>query len=249
MALKKILFLGSKPIGYDCFNYLISVKEELEIDIAGVLTTSRKEFEGEHDLTALAAAHNIPVLTSPDDIPVCDILYSVQYHRILTAEQIAKATQVAVNMHMAPLPEYRGSNQFSFAIIEGKTDFGTTIHIMDPRIDHGDILFQKRFPIPENCWVDDLYKLTRNASLHLFRQTLKHIVTGQYQPLPQQHLISRYGTSLHMRSEINELRHINLEWPDEKIDRHVRATSMPGFEPPYCIIGGQKVYFCKDWKK
>lgn len=249
MRMKKIIFLGSKPIGYECLSYLISQQQTLNIEIAGILTQQRTEFGSRHNLVSLANEHNIPVLNNLTELPECDILYSVQYHEILKAEHIGKAAQVAVNLHMAPLPEYRGSNQFSFAIIEGKTEFGTTIHKIDTRIDHGDILFQKRFPIPANCWVNDLYKLTYNASLHLFRQTLSHIVSGQYQPLPQQRLENKYGTSLHLRSEMKDLKIIDLNWGDEKIDRYVRATSMPGFEPPYCIIGGEKIYFTKEWQK
>ena len=248
MLSQTIIFLGSKPIGYECLSWLINQQTTLNIKIAGVLTQERTEFGTTHSLVQLAAQHNIPIIASPDEMPECDIIYSVQYHQILRAEHIAKAKNMAVNLHMAPLPEYRGSNQFSFAILEDKTEFGTTVHVMDTRIDNGDILFQKRFPIPENCWVDDLYKLTHNASLHLFRQTLGHILSGNYKRLPQQMLVPRYGTSLHMRSEMKALKEIDLKWPPEKINKHIRATSMPGFEPPYCIVGGQKVYFSRTWQ-
>ncbi len=240
-----VIFLGSKPIGYECLAHLIASAPELDLQVIGVLTQTRKEFGGDHDLEALALENNIPVLNSLAELPECDFLYSVQYHEILKHEHINKAKKLAVNLHMAPLPEYRGSNQFSFAIIEGRSEFGTTIHQMDTRIDHGDILFQKRFPIKEDWWVDDLYKATYDASLNLFRQTLKHLVTGNYKPVPQQSLLSKYGTSLHMRSEMTALKKIDLSWPQEKIERHIRATSMPGFEPPYCIVGAEKVYFTK----
>src|SRR6187549_480960 len=110
MPTKKVVFLGSKPIGYECLSYLLSQKEALHIEIAGILTRARKEFGDGHDLTELAAAHNIPVLNSLDDLPECDIIYSVQYHQLLKAEHINKARQIAVNLHMAPLPEYRGAN-------------------------------------------------------------------------------------------------------------------------------------------
>ncbi len=246
MRTKKVIFLGSKPIGYECLAYLISQTKTLGIDISGVLTHVRKEFGDGFDLQALAAENNIPLLNNLEEMPECDIIYSVQYHEILKQEHIDKAGQIAVNLHMAPLPEYRGSNQFSFAIIDGKNEFGTTIHRIDTRIDHGDILFQKRFPIPDGCWVGDLYQLTFNASLNLFKQTLSHIVSGQYQTVPQASLVGKFGSSLHYRNEMATLKVIDLDWDSEKIERHIRATSMPGFEPPYCIIDGEKVYFRKD---
>jgi len=243
MLLKKVVFLGSKPIGYDCFAYMLAMQESLNIQVVGLLTHARKEFGNAHDLNILAEEHHIPTIENEDAIPVCDILYSVQYHRILKADHIQKASQIAVNLHMAPLPEYRGSNQFSYAIIDGKKEFGTTIHEIDTRIDHGGILFQKRFAIPEGCWVNELYQLTYEASNALFRDTLADIVNANYSATPQATLENEYGTSLHFRKEINHLKEIDLGWDKEKIARHIRATYMPGFEPPYCIVDGRKIYF------
>jgi len=246
MQKKKIVFLGSKPIGYDCLAYLVSQKDILNIEIVGLLTHARKEFGNAHDLNILAGEHNIPLINSLEELPVCDILYSVQYHQVLTQQHIDKAQQITINLHMAPLPEYRGANQFSFAIIENKKEFGASIHKIDSKIDHGDILFQKRFPIPGNCWVDDLYKLTYTASLNLFQQTLAHIVNGNYNPVPQELLVPKFGTSLHFRKEMAALKIIDINWDKEKIERHIRATSMPGFEPPYCIINGEKIHFTRS---
>lgn len=240
---KSILFLGSKPIGYQCLEYLLSVQDNLNVAVTGVLTQVRKEFRGSHDLAALAAAHGIPVIRSLEELPACDIIYSVQYHEILKQQHIDKAVQIAVNLHMAPLPEYRGCNQFSFAIIDGKAEFGATLHQIDTRIDHGDILAEKRFPIPEHCWVDELYRLTAEASLVLFKESLDMLVAGQYILIPQHGLVPDRGTSTHYRKDIAALKQIDLAWPADKIDRHIRATYMPGFEPPYAILGSRKIYF------
>ncbi|MFA6150846.1 MAG: formyltransferase family protein [Chitinophagaceae bacterium] len=245
MDKKRVIFLGSKPIGYQCFKILLSAQESNNIEVIGLLTQQRAEFAGESNLRVLAEEYNIPVIKSLSELPECDILYSVQYHEILKAEHIAKAKQIAVNLHMAPLPEYRGSNQFSFAIIDGKEEFGTTIHQMDARIDHGDILFQKRFEIPAKCWVNQLYDLTYNASVRLFQQTLSHIINGNFRAVPQADLISSKGTSIHYRHEIVDLKRIDLDWDAERINRHIRATLMPGFEPPYCEVAKQKIYFTK----
>ncbi|NDC41937.1 MAG: hypothetical protein EBZ77_10360 [Chitinophagia bacterium] len=243
MSVSSVVFMGSKPIGYECLKYLIAQQDSLRIKVTGVLTQARSEFGGEHDLAQLAAQNSIPVYPSPDDIPECDLIYSVQYHLLLNAAQIAIARVIAVNLHMAPLPEYRGSNQFSFAILDGKREFGTTIHQMTTGMDSGAILFQKRFPIAPDVWVNDLYRQTFAASLNLFRQTLAHIIAGKYTLLPQESLVPAYGTTKHYRNEMKAIKQIDLSWDIEKIERHIRATSMPGFEPPFCIIDGKKVLF------
>lgn len=248
MHKKKIVFLGSKPIGYQCFQYLLLQQESLNVEVVGLLTQTRNEFAGNNDLATLAKKFEVPLINSLEEMPECDIIYSVQYHEILKAEHIAKAKQIAVNLHMAPLPEYRGSNQFSFAIMDGKEEFGTTIHQMDPRIDHGDILFQRRFAIPRNCWAFQLYELTVEASYKLFCTTLSHVVSGNFRKVPQADLVASKGTSLHYRHEIVDLKRIDLNWDEAKIKLHIRATTMPGFEPPYCEVNKRKIYFSPSYE-
>ncbi|MEO6833791.1 MAG: formyltransferase family protein [Chitinophagaceae bacterium] len=218
----------------------------MNFSLEALLTQSRIEFQDENNLEQLAKEWNIPVFTSLEEIPECDILYSVQYHQILLQSHIDKAKQIALNLHMAPLPEYRGCNQFSFAIIDNKKEFGTTIHQMDARIDHGDILFEKRFPIPENCWVERLYKTTEAASAALFKESLNDILNGKYFGILQKNLEDVRGSSIHYRDDIQALRRIDLSWPEEKISRHIRATSMPGFEPPFTMIGNDKIYLTRQ---
>lgn len=243
---KSIIFLGSKPIGFRCLEHLLQQQVPLNYRVAGVLTQPRAEFGGGYNLSELASIKDVPVLNNLEELPDCDILYSVQYHCILKQEHIDKAARLAVNLHMAPLPEYRGSNQFSYAILEGRGHFGTTLHKMDARIDHGDILFERRFAIPGNCWVKDLYELTETQSLQMFMETLPDIVAGNYQSTPQQELEATRGTALHFRSDIQSLKQIDLNWDAEKISRHIRATAMPGFEPPYAIVSGRKVFLSPD---
>jgi methionyl-tRNA formyltransferase len=247
MAKRTVLFLGSKPIGYHCFHFLLQQQSVLDIEVIGLLSNNNTRFDANLNLKTLAAEYAVPVFEGPDAMPEADFIYSVQYHQILKAEHIAKARINAFNLHMAPLPEYRGCNQFSFAIIDGKKEFGTTIHRMDTRIDHGDILFEKRFPIPEHCWVETLYELTETASIELFQASLAKLVQGNYTATTQASLEAERGTSLHYRNEINTIKEIDLNWEAEKIARHIRATSMKGFEPPYALLLGEKVYFTRTW--
>src|SRR5690606_37075008 len=140
---------------------------------------------------------------------------------------------------------YRGCNQFTFAILENAAEFGVTIHEMDTRIDHGAIVAESRFPIPENCWVKTLYDLSEDKALQLFQDTLPNIISGNYQLTPQHELEPLRPSQLHFRQEIENIKEIPLNLSAEEIDQRLRATMMPGFEPPYCWIGGQKVYFTK----
>ncbi|EAY31990.1 formyltransferase family protein [Microscilla marina] len=242
--MKKVVFLGSKPIGFFCLKCLIENQTNHNFEIIGVLTNNNKRFGEAYDIPALAQQHNIQVLPSLDELlnlPNVDIIISIQYHQILKKQHIAKAKQIAINLHMAPLPEYRGCNQFSFAIINQDNMFGTTIHQIEEGIDNGAILFEKRFPIPENCYVKTLYDLTYQHSLELFKEHIQSIIQGSYTLTPQYTLLETRKTETHYRKEINDIKKIDWEWDKETIERYFRATAMPGFDPPYTIIGGKKV--------
>lgn len=240
--MKTIVYLGTKQIGFTCLQYVLQTSSQLDTKVIAVGTKSNKQ-GANNDIEQLCADNNIRLIDNPDELPDCDILISVQYHRILKPRHIAKAKQIAVNLHMAPLPEYRGCNQFSFAILDEAKVFGTTLHRLEEGIDNGAILFETRFAVPNNCWAQELYQLTLKASEELFTTHLPDIISGNYSPIVQEQLIPVRGTSHHYRQEIEHIKQIDLNWNAEKIARHIRATYFPPFEPPYTLIDGVKVYF------
>jgi len=242
--MKTVVFLGSKNIGYECLKHLYNNQNNLDVELIGVLTNIRGGKVIEY-----CRAKSIMVIDSLDEflkINSCDIALSVQYHKILKKQHIQKVKEIIINLHMAPLPEYRGCNQFSFAIINGDKEFGTTIHRLEEGIDSGAIMFEKRFPIPDDCWVEELYQITLDKSIELFKESLPQLISGHYELKPQKSFFEKRTTSLHYRKEIEKIKKVDLNWSKDRIERHIRATYMPGFEPPYTIINNQKVYFGKE---
>jgi len=248
---KRVLFLGSKKVGYHAFQFLIENKDSMNIDIVGLLTTTGSVLAKDHDLTSLANTAGITVYDSQDSIIgiEVDFLISVQYHLILNKQQIDVAKEIAINLHLAPLPEYRGCNQFSFAIIDDVKEYGTTIHQMEIGIDSGPIIFEDRFEMPANCTVKELYELTLEKSISLFQNSIEDLFNGRYTTTPQSSYAGKRSSGFHTRQEIHDIRKLDLSWEPEKILRYVRATNMPGFEPPYVDINGQKIFLCLDWIK
>jgi methionyl-tRNA formyltransferase len=242
---KNIIFLGGKQIGIDCLEHIIQLHKEGVLHLQGVLSNSRIIKNNTKSVESIAVENNIPIFPNLESLPETDIIYSVQYNEILNQKHINKA-KLALNLHMAPLPEYRGCNQFSFAIIDEATEFGATIHAINTKIDNGDIAFEKRFPIPSNCWVEELLQHTTDVSLELFKETILDILNNNITFVPQILLIEKRGTQLHFRNEIEDLKKIDIHWEKEKINKYVRATFMPGFEPPYYLEGNEKKYFTKE---
>lgn len=236
--IKNVVMLCSKKIGLECLKILFLKQQSMSFNIVGVLTNERgEEIIDFCNANNLRIIHNLEEYRSIRDI---DIAISVQYHKILKQKDIDVASELTVNLHMAPVPEYRGCNQFSFAIINDEKYFGTTLHMIDTGVDSGDILFERRFPIPNNIDVETLYNKTFEESITLFDDNLQKIISGDYSPKTQEVKINR-KQYFYKRKDIENIKKIDLSWSKEKISRYFRATSMPGFDPPYTILNGNKI--------
>lgn len=248
--MKKVVFMGGKEIGYHCLRYLLEKQKELDAEVVAAFASGRMLFGGVQDIEGLCRENSVPYLPSLDDylgLVEVDVLISVQYHQILKRKHIRKARQIAVNLHMAPLPEYRGCNQFSFAILDGAKEFGTTIHRLEEGVDNGAILFEDRFPIPPESFVKDLYEMTYEASFRLFKNHLKDVLDGNYNPVSQEAYLGKRSTSYHLRKEIETIKQIDADWDAERKKRYFRATYFPPIGTPYMIMGGEKKELDFEW--
>lgn len=251
-SMKTIYFLGSKTVGSAALTYLTTHANELGVKVIGVLSNARSLTGHEKTVVDIAQAHSIPVLSELDMLltaPAADYILSVQYHEILKSAHIAKAKTLAVNLHMAPVPEYRGCNQFSFAVLNGDTTFGTTLHTLSVGIDSGDVIFEDRFDISQNITAKELHAQTEQKSIALFTNKIAHILSGNYQATSQKELAKTRKQGFHLRNEINTIKQIDLNWPDTKIDAHFRATFFPPFPGPFVEINGVKHYLSQNWRQ
>jgi len=221
-------------------------KKAGQFSIEALFTDLTRNKDANLKLLEFAKERDINIYENINDIlslPEFDYIVSIQYNKILKAKHINHARKLAFNLHMAPLPEYRGCNQFSFAIVDGIKEFGTTLHKIDEGIDNGDIIAENRFNIPENCFVKELYEITYKKSIELFENNILEILNDNYALISQKSLVQTRGTKTIYRKDIETLKEINLEWEKNKIERHIRATLMPGFEPPFFKIDNKKIYF------
>jgi methionyl-tRNA formyltransferase len=63
----------------------------------------------------------------------------------------------AVNTHWSLLPAHRGPHPSTSVLLAGETETGVTFHVVDERIDAGDILDQVAFPVGPDDTATSLY--------------------------------------------------------------------------------------------
>lgn len=78
---------------------------------------------------------------NPDLIVVCGYKYIIP-GKIFNIPKFR-----TINIHPSYLPSYRGQHVVNWAIVNGESETGVTIHFIDEGIDTGDIIVQKKIPI------------------------------------------------------------------------------------------------------
>ncbi len=86
-----------------------------------------------------------------------DLFIAAGYMFLLKPSLLSIARMVAVNFHASLLPAYRGKHPVFWALRNGEREAGLTAHVMDPRFDTGDILYQVRVRTRKRDTVSTLY--------------------------------------------------------------------------------------------
>lgn len=89
-----------------------------------------------------------------------------------------------LNVHLAPLPRYRGRHPLHWALINGETEFGLTIHRMSPEIDAGDILWQQTVGVRPGTSVAELRAQLMRELATGFGTFVRQYQAGAVEPRP-----------------------------------------------------------------
>lgn len=108
---------------------------------------------------------------NPDLIVVCGYKY------IIPSEIFNIPKYRTINIHPSYLPNYRGQHVVNWAIVNGETETGITIHFIDEGIDTGDIIVQKKVPILFEDSASTLHDRIYHEAYDLLKQIFERITS------------------------------------------------------------------------
>jgi methionyl-tRNA formyltransferase len=114
-----------------------------------------------------------------------DHLFSVVNFRLLKPDLFHTARGLAINYHDGPLPRYAGSNATAWALHNGEREHGITWHVIEERVDSGDILKQVMFRVVPGETQGSLDLKCYLAAMRAFRELLHELKAGTYTRTPQ----------------------------------------------------------------
>ena len=198
----RILVFGYGEVGYRCLEILLNRGE----NVVGVFTHEDDLSENQwfRSISELAKRRSVPVwkIESLRDEAALetvrrltpDLIFSFYYRNMIPGEILALARLGAFNMHGSLLPKYRGRAPVNWAVLNGETETGATLHYMVERADAGDIVDQERVEIgAEETAPEVMAKVTEAACVVLERR-LDELKAGCAPRTPQNHaLATKFG--------------------------------------------------------
>ncbi len=105
----------------------------------------------------------------------CQLFIVAAYAKIISKEILEIPSLGTIGVHPSLLPKHRGPTPIQTAILNGNEKTGTTLFLMDEKIDHGPILAASHLPITTNDDYKTLMRKLAELSANLLIETLPNI--------------------------------------------------------------------------
>ena len=231
----KLIFMGTNAFAVPSLERLVADG----MDIASVVTQPDRPSGRGKRLTppavkVAALAHGLRVI-QPEKVRrratveqlkalQPDAIVVVSFGQLLPKAVLEIPQCGCLNVHPSLLPKYRGAAPIQWALINGETETGITIMLLDEGEDTGDIVLQSRVPILDE---DDAITLTErlaNFAPELLMTALAKASGGPPPHRPQNHAEATHAPRL-----TTEMGRIDWTQPAAHIRNLVRGTRLwPG---------------------
>jgi len=231
---KRVVFMGGKKIGKRCLDIL---RRHPGVELVKIIQNPNEIPWLRIPAMPRNINHFHEVMLIRQEKP--DLIICVYYDQILKRPLLDIPPMGCINLHLALAEEYRGCYPTTWAIINGETETGVTLHYMDEGIDTGPIISQAKVPIYEWDTGKDLYERCTRAGVALFESELQSILDGTNDRRPQS---STRRTLSYRRifpsHEVTDMYHHGKNY--------IRALYFPPWPKPYVDIGGRKFYLVEE---
>jgi len=193
----RVVFMGTPEVSVPALRVLIDSAHE----VAAVVTQPDKPRGRGRDVSAspvklLAEERGIPVLQpgSPKDDGFTDALSVfepqalavVAYGHILPRAVLAIAP--AMNAHFSLLPRYRGAAPVQRALMDGVTETGVSVFMLEPTVDTGPVVAVERVEVAPDETAGELLERLAPIGAQLLVRALDDLERGTLEAIPQSDL-------------------------------------------------------------
>ena len=224
----KVVFFGTGPVSYSTLEDIYQ-----DIEIEAVVTKSSNVQSRKQDnknVEEWAKGHKIPVLIADNKDDLSRVYKKnkfsstvglvVDFGIIIPDDVINAFKKGIINSHFSLLPEWRGADPITFAILSGQKQTGVSIMQIVNRLDEGDLLATQKYDIPPKITISDLTQDLVRLSSELLIGIIPKYLDGRIKPYPQPSDIKpSYSRKITKQDGV-------IDWKNKsaiQIEREVRA--------------------------
>lgn len=145
---------------------------------------------------------------------------------IVHKDILARPGVTAINVHAAS-PAYPGRDPHHFAVYDGVSRYGATMHFMTDRVDAGPIIDVDEFPVTPEMGPKDLLDQANEASRRLIERLFIMVKCGGLGSVRPSQTLTWCGQK-RTRKDFQALCRITPAMSEAEFRRRLKAVAMPG---------------------
>lgn len=186
-----IVFFGSGPVAAESLRLLAD-----DFNIESVITKPRApHHRGDVPVHAVANELGLPILTVSNKAELDDLLHTtplqsrigilIDFGIIVSQTAIDSFPLGIINSHFSILPEWRGADPITFAILSGQRQTGVSLMQLVAGLDEGPLLAYGEYDMPAAITNPQLTNYLIKLSHALLRDNLPKYLLGEIKLAPQ----------------------------------------------------------------
>jgi methionyl-tRNA formyltransferase len=225
-----IVFFGSGPVAATSLRLL-----RASFTIEAVITKPRPEHhKGVVPVLALCEELSMAVFTPASKNELSALFARQRFHSpvgvvidygiIITQDVIDTFPYGIVNSHFSLLPQWRGADPITFAILSGQKQTGVSLMLINDKMDEGPLLAQAPYDLPTDITTPELTEDLIDLSDAMLKEIMPKYLSDQIQPQPQlQASIASSKEPTYSRKLTKNDGVIDWTKSAEQIEREIRA--------------------------
>ncbi len=225
-----IVFFGTGPVAAASLELLAQ-----SFAIEAVITKPRADgHKGAVPVLEVAEKLALPIVAVRNKTEVSERIREAQFTSklgvlidfgiIVTQDVIDAFPLGIVNSHFSLLPEWRGADPITFALLSGQHRTGVSLMLLVEAMDEGPLLAQTPYDIESDETLGSLTENLIELSYESLREVLPLYADGSVHPAPQADVTMATSPSPSYSHKITKADGlINLEKSAEQLEREVRA--------------------------
>jgi len=223
-----IVFFGSGPVAAKSLELL-----QAWCDVEAVVTKPQPPHHKElFPVIDVAQRYELPLFTASTRHELDKLVKQsafrsrlgilVDYGIIVSQEVIGSFKLGILNSHFSILPEWRGADPITFAILSGQRQTGVSLMLLVRNMDEGPLIAYSEYDLPAAITTPELTEDLIEISDALLKRTLPEYLAGTIKPQPQTITERAVSYSRKLTKEDG-----TLDWNKtaEELEREVRAFS------------------------